>query len=220
MPRDYYNRYAHAVQDRRLSALIDEHLAGRIADVGCGTKPYRELLAGRADQHIGLDRPDGTHGVSAVNVFADANSIPLASSSCDGVLGTNVLEHLLKPAEAVEECYRVLRPGGACIFTTPFLWHIHEAPRDYFRFTRHALEEMMTGAGFVDIQIIAVSGFWGTFGQLLAYNLHRHVQRRRWLKPILFGPILGVQLLGAALDRVDRDSRWTFLYFTLGKKPT
>lgn len=52
------------------------------------------------------------------------------------------LEHCSDPNKAVQEIYRVLRKGGKLILTTRFVFPIHEAPNDYYRFTRYGLEKL------------------------------------------------------------------------------
>ena len=219
MPRRFYNRYAHMIQDRRLARLVSEYLRGAVLDLGCGVKPYSAMLRPTVSRHVGVDMPISAHGTAAVDAFAVADELPFAPEAFDGILGTNVLEHLSHPDRALSECKRVLRPEGWCVFTTPFLWHVHEAPRDYFRYTRYGLELLLREAGFERVQVFAVSGFWGTFGQLLAYNLHRIGTRWPWALPFLIPPILGSQVLGAVLDKVDKDERWTFLYMSIARKP-
>ena len=219
MPRGFYNLYAHTIQDRRIARLAREHLTGTVLDLGCGTKPYAALLAETVTHHIGIDMPSSAHGSEEVDAFAGADQLPFRSDAFQGVLGTNVLEHLSKPDHALAECRRVLAAGGWCVFSTPFLWHVHEAPRDFFRYTRYGLENLLREAGFEQVRVFAVSGFWGTFGQLLAYNLHRLGSRSRWLMPLLVPGILAAQLAGYAMDRLDRDERWTFLYLSIARKP-
>jgi SAM-dependent methyltransferase len=48
------------------------------------------------------------------------------------VITDQALEHLADPRRAVQEAYRVLRPGGLAVHTTRFLNPVHPSPRDYF----------------------------------------------------------------------------------------
>ncbi len=59
------------------------------------------------------------------------------------VLCTEVLEHLPEPQRAVDEMFRVLKPGGTLLLTTRFLFPIHDAPHDYFRFTKYGLRHLL-----------------------------------------------------------------------------
>ena len=115
------------------------YLHGRLIDIGCGTKPYRDLLAPYVDEHIGQDHQDGPHDKSNVSILSDAYDIPVADASFDSAVCTGVLEHLEEPEEALCECNRILKPGGIAIYSVPFIWHLHEEPRDFFRFSKQGL---------------------------------------------------------------------------------
>lgn len=57
---------------------------------------------------------------------ADLNRpIPLAASSVDAVMAADVLEHLVETTLFVQEVYRILKPGGYAVMSTPNLasWH-------------------------------------------------------------------------------------------------
>lgn len=49
----------------------------------------------------------------------DMMALPLESGSFDVVVHSDTLEHVPDPMRGLQECRRVLRPGGACIFTVP-----------------------------------------------------------------------------------------------------
>lgn len=67
--------------------------------------------------------------------IADAHSIPLADGSVGGVVIQAVLEHVLQPAEVVDEIWRVLGEDGLVYSETPFMQQVHEGPYDFTRFT-------------------------------------------------------------------------------------
>lgn len=70
----------------------------------------------------------------------DVLSLPYLDDTFDLVVTDQVLEHVGgDPFRAVEECRRVLKPGGIAIHATPFLIQIHGYPSDYWRFTPQAL---------------------------------------------------------------------------------
>lgn len=51
---------------------------------------------------------------------ADLNDVfPLADASADAVVANQVIEHILDPFKFAHEIYRILRPGGRCVVTTP-----------------------------------------------------------------------------------------------------
>jgi ubiquinone/menaquinone biosynthesis C-methylase UbiE len=52
-------------------------------------------------------------------LLADATQLPFSTASFDVVSAAAVIEHLHHPMDMLRGCYRVLRPGGICIITTP-----------------------------------------------------------------------------------------------------
>lgn len=92
--------------------------------------------------------------------FGSAYEIPAEDDAFDSALCTAVLEHLEEPESAIRECHRVLKPGACAVYTVPFIWHLHEEPRDFFRYSRYGLEYLFKKVGFEIVELEALSGFW------------------------------------------------------------
>jgi SAM-dependent methyltransferase len=136
----------------------------RVIDIGAGEAPYRELFG---DQHfVTLDRADTPHS-GGVDLYGHAGSIPAPQGSFDVVLCTQVLEHVSQPLEALHEFHRVLRPGGVLIATVPFVWEEHEAPFDYYRYTRYGIGDLVGRAGFGEVEVNPRTDCFTTLAQLL-----------------------------------------------------
>ena len=73
------------------------------------------------------------------DIVADICSWTLPNAF-DVIVLSEVLEHLQTPSKAMENLHKSLKPNGRCVITTPFVYPIHDAPRDYFRYTRYGLE--------------------------------------------------------------------------------
>jgi SAM-dependent methyltransferase len=215
------------IGERALKAALLEAFAqnppGRLLDLGCGSNPYVGMTAGHVTKHIGLDHPTSGHDRSAVDVSASAYAIPFRSDTFTTVMCSSVLEHLEEPEAALRETARIMAPEACAVFITPFIWHIHEEPRDFYRYSRYGLEHLFTKAGFDRIEVRPLSGFWVTFGQLFVHQLYR-LQRgpMRWI-PVI--PLLGlvIQLVALLLDALDRapgSRKWTWAYLTVARKPT
>lgn len=203
------------IVQKSLAEIGKKYLKNRLIDIGCSTKPYKDLLAPYVTEHIGVDHEGTFHNKSNVDLFGTAYGIPVADSSFDSAICTAVLEHLEEPEQALRECYRVLKPGGVAVYTVPFIWHLHEEPRDFYRFSKYGLEYLFKKVGFEIVELKALSGFWVTFGQLLVYNIYRFNRGPlRWFGVVAaFGSV--IQAIAYLLDKIDKAEQWTWMYMVV-----
>ncbi len=170
------------------------------------------------EEHIGVDHESTLHDKSNIDLYGTAYKVPVESGSFDCAICTSALEHLEEPEQALRECYRVLKPGGVAIYTGPFIWHFHEEPRDFYRFSKYGIEYLFEKAGFKILELKALSGFWVTFGQLFIYNFYRFNRGPlRWV-PIIPAVGLAIQGISYILDRLDKTEQWTCIYLVVARK--
>src|SRR5205823_9005521 len=79
------------------------------------------------------------------------------------------------------------------VLTVPDVWPTHEAPHDYWRFTRFGLDRLMREFEF-DGRVTGLGGLWAVVGQMAALALSP-IRIARELVPI-------VNLVASVLDRV------------------
>ena len=119
-----------------LDRFVQAHAtSARTLDIGAQNGPYAAFFPNR----VALDVRQGR----GVQILGDAQALGLAGDTFETVLCTEVLEHLPEPQRAVDEIFRVLKPGGTVLLTTRFLFPIHDAPHDYFRFTKYGLRHLL-----------------------------------------------------------------------------
>ena len=119
-----------------LDRFIASHATGRrTLDIGAQNGPY----AAHFPHRVALDIRRGI----GVQIIGDTQALGIADATFDVVLCTEVLEHLPEPQQAVDEMFRVLKPGGQLLLTTRFLFPIHDAPHDYFRYTKYGLRHLL-----------------------------------------------------------------------------
>jgi SAM-dependent methyltransferase len=119
-----------------LDRFVQAHAtSARTLDIGAQNGPYGAFFPNR----VALDLRPGR----GVQILGDAQALGLMDETFDAVLCTEVLEHLPEPQRAIDEIYRVLKPGGTVLLTTRFLFPIHDAPHDYFRFTKYGLRHLL-----------------------------------------------------------------------------
>jgi SAM-dependent methyltransferase len=140
---------------RKVRRLVEEVPPGRVLDAGSGRGPHRRALERRGSEVLAIDVEDRSGGA---DLLGDLQAMPeVASASMDGVVCTQVLEHLPRPWDAVSEIARVLQPGGWLILSAPHLSPIHEAPHDYYRYTGFALRRLLADRG-LEVRSVEVAG--------------------------------------------------------------
>jgi SAM-dependent methyltransferase len=139
-------------------------IVGRVLDVGCGRKPYRNVLS-HAIEYVGVDVASSPHLHPGIDFIYDGRILPFGDASFDSVVCTEVLEHCPDPKGILAEIARVLRPGGHLFLTVPFVYPHHEIPYDYFRFTRFGLESMAAEAGLAPAWIEIRGGVYAVWVQ-------------------------------------------------------
>lgn len=158
-------------EDEKLSKLL---LRGRTLDLGGhkGSSYFSQLHADQPIEVANFDSEhEGTHKTSsrADYVFDFEKIFPLPDESFDNVLCINVLEHVYDYRNLIRESHRILKREGVMYISVPFFFNIHASPNDYFRYTKSALERIMSEAGFTDVNVIELgdgplSVLFQTFG--------------------------------------------------------
>jgi SAM-dependent methyltransferase len=97
----------------------------------------RGLFPGRA--YTGTDFRPGP----GVDLVANVESLPLPPRSVGTVLAFSVFEHVKRFWKGFDEVRRVLRPDGVFLVSTPFYFHVHAYPHDYWRFTPEAFDTLL-----------------------------------------------------------------------------
>lgn len=125
-----------------------------VADLGT-SKQYAKEIAYYKDKlnkhhYFAMGYQPAHFGNETCHLSGDITRLPVLGKSIDLVLCIEVLEHVADPFSAIKEMYRVLKPGGKIILTTPFLTPYHGKSRgslnyshnsypDYWRFTSEGL---------------------------------------------------------------------------------
>lgn len=76
----------------------------------------------------------------------------IEDNTYDVIVMMEVLEHIPDPSMAMAELKRILKPGGMLLGSTPFLFPIHDAPHDYYRYTIYGLKHLLREYTNVAIQ--------------------------------------------------------------------
>jgi SAM-dependent methyltransferase len=215
LARELKNVLINRIVERELRRVAPA-ASGRLIDIGCGDKPYQPMFAPYVEEHVGVDHEETIHGIEHADLVGTVYDVPAEDGSFDTVLCTSVLEHVEEPGEALREARRLLRPGGVAVYTVPFIWHIHEEPRDFYRYSKYGLRYLFDRAGFEVEELVPLSGFWVTFGQAFVYYIHGFA-RGPVLRPPIVAIGLAVQGCAYLLERVNRAEKWTWMYLVVAR---
>jgi SAM-dependent methyltransferase len=112
----------HEVVYRRLA---DRCMGRDVLEAGCGEGYGADLIADVARRVIGLDYDESavTHVRARYPrvqmLHGNLAELPLPDGDIEVVVNFQVIEHLWDQGQFVAECYRVLRPGGVLLMSTP-----------------------------------------------------------------------------------------------------
>jgi len=192
-----------------LNYAVRKYAKARLIDIGCGNKPYAEMLNPHITEYIGCDIIQSSN--NCVDVLCEATKIPLPNDSFDTAFSTQTIEHVGDFQDMVNEAFRLLKPGGHFIVSGPMYWPLHEEPYDFHRFTKHGFAHTLHKAGFTVVEIIPNGGKWALLGQVLIQTLPVWLtfpKALKWLHNKLF----------VWLDQKYFDPINTMNYVAIGRK--
>ncbi len=188
-----------------------------VLDAGAGECQYAHLFNRQRYLAVDLGIGDATWNYRRLDCIADLAALPLAAHSFDACVNIVTLEHVRDPARVIAELSRCLLPGGRILLIVPMEWEVHQSPHDFFRYTCHGMRHLLEQAGFEQIRIDPIGGYF----RLLARRLLNGLQFFRgpaWFLAALF--LAPPALLLPFLDPLDRDRNFTLGYAcTAVRKP-
>lgn len=150
----------------RLTPAID------IADLGAGEGLISQLLAHRARQvwcidnsprmvEVGTELAQKNGLANLAYKLGDIERVPLPDKSVDLAILSQALHHAQHPQQAVEEAFRILRPGGQ-VLVLDLNEHVFEKARELYAdvwlgFKESALHSFLKKAGFTKVEVTAVA---------------------------------------------------------------
>jgi len=188
---------------KNISDLSSQIKGEKLLDVGCGTKPYKELFD--VEQYDGLeyDTPENRAGKRA-EYFYDGKTFPFKNEFYDHVISNEVLEHVFNPDEFLKELNRVLKMDGRLLLTVPFVWDEHEQPHDFARYTSFGIKFLLDKHGFEIIEFRKSVNDLGVVFQLLNDYIYKKLIKRGKRKNRLLVNVLCsiFNILGAILVKI------------------
>jgi SAM-dependent methyltransferase len=190
-----------------------------ILDMSCGEKPYYHKSIKAKIISTDIKHTKKTHIVS------DAASLPLKKDKFDGIVCINSLYYYNNPFIAIKEFSRILKKNGKLIIMTPFIYPIHDAPDDKYRFTEYGIKELLkndfdikeikTIGGIFNIPAVFFHSLIKGIPLLMPKSLRKLI---RFLLSIVLYPFYILAQLISLLDFLDKSRRWPTYYFVIAMK--
>ncbi len=190
-----------------------------VLDAGAGEGQYAHHFARQRYCGVDLAVGDVAWDYSRLDSIADLSALPFRSGAFDAALHIVTIEHLREPGRALQEIARALAPGGSLLIAAPHEWEVHQAPHDYFRYTRYGLQYLLETSGYEVVEMHAAGGYF----RLLARRLLNGLQfftgglRRLWFIPAAIVAVPPALIL-PFLDFLDRDRNFTVGYICTARK--
>lgn len=204
---------------RDVAAALQTYAGPELLDLGCGDKPYAGS-APHVRRWIGFDADSN----ASADVHGSADALPFPDASFDTVLCTQVLEHVPKPDAVLEECARVLRPGGTLIVSVPQYWELHEEPHDYYRFTPIGIARSVRAVRLEIVSQLREGQGPAVAGQALNLSIQHWAEHRWFGRSILWRAAkvpfyLAINIACMLLGLLIRSDRDALNILTVAKKP-
>jgi SAM-dependent methyltransferase len=222
LPRWLHRHVLHfeaAIEDAIARFAAGLPAGARILDAGAGEGRHARYFARQHYYGVDLAVGDRAWDYSRLNAIADLTSLPFASGCFDAAIHIVTLEHVREPACVLRELGRALGPGAPLVVIAPHEWEVHQAPHDFYRYTRYGLAYLLERAGFEEIEIHPVGGYFRLMARRLLNGLQFFTGGARWIgfvpaAVLLVPPALVIPFL----DFLDPERNFTLGYICTAKK--
>lgn len=163
----YFHPWRRAIVDFNVMWLTPV-ANGRLLDIGCGGGGFLSFIGQLGWNGEGLDFDvDAVENAASKGLKVHVGPVEaqaFSSNAFDAVTMSHVIEHVYRPAQLIEECNRILKPGGRLVIVTPNShslghrlyrkhWRGLEPPRHLQIFNARNLQRLTQDAGFRTIKL-------------------------------------------------------------------
>jgi SAM-dependent methyltransferase len=181
----------------------------RVLDAGAGECQYAGHFNSHRYTSVDLGVGDAAWNYGTLDAVADLTALPFPGETFDACLNVVTLEHVREPAAALAEMGRALKPGGRLLLIVPHEWEVHQAPHDYFRYTRYGVAWLLDQAGFCEAEIRPAGGWFRLISRRLLNGLQFFPGPLIVIAAFFFAPLA---LMLPLFDSLDRERNFTLGY--------
>jgi SAM-dependent methyltransferase len=131
-------------------------------------KTFSNFVKGKSKFHY-----SNKTGNKKMDIFYSdiTKKLKILTKKYNNILLFNVLEHLPEYKFAFLVIYKILKKKGSLIGSTPFIYQIHAAPKDYFRFSKQFFELNLKKYKFKKVRVksLGFGPFTASYSLLFPY---------------------------------------------------
>jgi SAM-dependent methyltransferase len=223
-PTEIASRFPRPLRDHVLyfEGMIERELARFAAslpqgvpvlDAGAGEARHASMFSKQRYVAVDLGVGDAGWNYGHLDAVADICALPFREGAFAAAINVVTLEHISDPGRALCEIARTLEPGGRLLLAIPQDWEVHQAPHDYFRYTRYGIAHLLRQAGLEPLRIQPAGGFFRLLSRRLLNGIQFFKGGWRWLLFLPAAACLGPPaLLLPLLERLDPEKNFTLGY--------
>jgi len=144
-----------------------DRIKGPVADYGSGTVQGKEvkraLASGKIFDYVALDYNTG------VDLMKPIKGRKFGTGIC-----MDLLEHVTNPNTVANNISNSLKKGALLFVTVPFVWGLHDYPKDYFRFTADGVKVLFHKLKCLDASLLGDVTRPYPKGKKLVNSINRH----------------------------------------------
>jgi SAM-dependent methyltransferase len=213
--RRYILHFEAAIEDRIASFADNLNSGQRVLDAGAGEALHARYFSRQRYIAVDLAVGDAAWNYGKLDAIADLTALPFRAQCFDACINIVTLEHLREPACALREIERTLTQTGRLLLVAPHEWEVHQAPHDFYRYTRHGLEYLLSSVGFEDYTIEPVGGYFRLLARRLLNGLQFFPGPLFFLAALFLVP---PALVLPLFDSLDRERNFTLGYVCIARK--
>ncbi len=165
-------RLIRAVRLQRCRRVERYSNKGRVLDIGCGRGDFPALMASRGWDAAGIELDEriegrGRGGGGLELRYGRLEDVRFADAGFDAVTMWHVFEHMRDPVWVMNECRRIIKPGGLLVIAVPNArslqarltgrnWFHLDPPFHLYHYTLENIKKLMGDAGF---EVLSVKHF-------------------------------------------------------------
>lgn len=137
----------------------------RILDVGCGWGDFLEICKNDNIPYLGIDDSQEAIDICETKKLnCKKANIPDLHERFDAITLFQTIEHLPNPFLLLRDCYRLLKPGGVLLITTPnndsplrklngANWSVYNTNSHFVFYNKKNLKQTLAAAGFKNVSV-------------------------------------------------------------------